>query len=128
MDGRQIKDFNKRVGHFHQSLFSILKEYKVSHGVLENCFVGINPLSALKLGTIRGSFIAAMARLSLPVFEISPTRVKKIITGNGHASKEEVQLSLRQLLCGYQCSDLSYDASDALAVALSFGLSNNWLE
>lgn len=113
---------NKRVHLFHETIYSLLSDYKPTHCAIETCFVGVNPQSAIKLGLVRGAIITAVSRLGIPILEIAPTTVKKIITGHGHAKKEEVALCLETLLA-CNIGDLSYDASDALAIALSCGLS-----
>ena len=113
---------NDRVYLFHQSIYNLLKEFEPTHCAIETCFVGVNVQSALKLGLIRGAIISAVRRLEIPVLELAPTKIKKIITGNGHAQKEEIAMVLKSLL-GYDIGSLSYDASDALAIALSCGLS-----
>ena len=53
----------------------------------------------------------------------APKEVKKIVTGNGNASKECVQKSLKAFF-KYQGHFSSYDASDALAVALAFAVTH----
>ena len=113
---------NDRVYMFHDTIYKLLDEYKPTHCAIETCFVGINPQSAIKLGLLRGAIITAVCRLRIPILEIAPTKVKKIITGNGHAKKEEIAETLKALM-GYDVGSLSYDASDALAIALSCGLS-----
>lgn len=61
--------------------------------------------------------------------EISPTSVKKFLTGNGKASKEDVDVGIRKYLIkeqqGYRFT--SNDTSDAVAVAISFAIKNKIL-
>jgi len=83
---------------------------------VEKVFVYRNADSALKLGQARGAAICAVAGFDLPVFEYSPTEIKKSVVGNGHASKEQVQHMVKVLL-GLSQSP-SADAADALAAAL----------
>ena len=113
--------FNKRIAMFHSAVYELLLEFKPNLCALETCFLGKNPQSALKLGMVRGAIISAVYRLDIPLYEIAPTKVKRIITGNGRAKKEEVAESLKRLIhCNFD--GLSHDASDALAIALSCGL------
>lgn len=112
---------NKRISMFHNAVYELLLEFKPTLCALETCFMGKNPQSAIKLGMVRGAIVSAVYRLNIPLYEIAPTKIKKIITGNGRAPKEEVAGSLKSLL-GYDLGGLSYDASDALAIALSCGL------
>ena len=112
---------HKRAQLFHNTLYNLLTEYKPTHVVLESGYFGINAQSSLKLGLIRGAMIAAVGRCSMDISEITPAQVKKIITGNGHATKEQITFALKTLI-GYDATDLSYDATDALAVGLSYGI------
>ena len=113
---------NDRVYLFHESIYKLVLEFEPTHCAIETCFVGVNAQSALKLGLVRGAIISAVKRLNIPILEIAPTKVKKIITGNGHAKKEDMATTLKALM-GFDLGNLSYDASDALAIALSSGLS-----
>ncbi|MBP6218132.1 MAG: crossover junction endodeoxyribonuclease RuvC [Oligoflexales bacterium] len=110
-----------RIGQLHNALYELIRELKPSICVFENVYSGKNPLSALKLGQVRGAFIAAAARCSVKAEEIASTRVKSLVTGRGHASKTEVSEALK-LLMGFEQGSLPHDASDALAIALSYGL------
>jgi crossover junction endodeoxyribonuclease RuvC len=65
--------------------------------------------------------MTAVTREGIPVVEVTPTHVKKCIGGKGSADKEQVSLSLKALI-GFERGDLPHDVSDALAIALSFGL------
>jgi crossover junction endodeoxyribonuclease RuvC len=115
-----------RIGQLHQAMHELLHEIQPSVCVLESSFMGINPRSALMLGQARGALIASCARHSVPIHELTPSEVKKTITGKGNADKEQVALSLRHLLA-FERQGLSYDVSDALAIALSWGLHHSTL-
>ena len=112
----------ERIGLLHDSLVSLIEELQPDVVVLEKAFYGVNVSSALKLGETRGALIAAARRFSLPVRELTPASVKKTIAGNGRASKEEVNLALRTLL-KFELGSLPHDVSDAVALALCYGLS-----
>jgi crossover junction endodeoxyribonuclease RuvC len=70
----------------------------------------------LKLGRAQAAAILAIKNSGLEVSEYFPKVVKKSITGNGNASKEQVAFMLKKMI---QLPDekLSNDATDALAVA-----------
>lgn len=114
-----------RIGMMHQSMFELIQEFRPKICVMESVFLGKNVRSALTLGQIRGAFISAATRCSASISELSPTTVKKVISGNGHAAKEEVHRAL-QALIGFNKGQLPYDASDALAIALCFSLRSAW--
>lgn len=90
--------------------------------ILESAFFGVNARSALKLGEVRGAIISSLGFSDICVFEVSPNFVKKNITGNGHATKEQVKLSIESLL-KISLNNAPYDVSDAIAIGLSFCLS-----
>jgi crossover junction endodeoxyribonuclease RuvC len=113
---------SERTGHLHEALHQLASQYKPEICVIERAFTGINPHSALRLGETRGAVISAVRRLSIEVAEITPTEVKKIITGQGHASKEQVALAIKYLL-NYERGELPHDATDAVAIGLSYSLS-----
>lgn len=111
-----------RSGYLHEAMFQLTEKYQPEWCAIEKAFVGINVNSALRLGETRGALIAAVRRHRINIAEITPTQVKKSITGQGHASKEQVAAALKYLL-GFDRGDLPHDASDAIAIALSHALS-----
>lgn len=112
---------SERTGQLHNSLYSLAEFHRPDVCVIEKAFTGINPLSALRLGETRGALIAAARRLSISIEEIASTQVKKTVTGQGHATKEEVARAL-EVLIGFSRGHLPYDVTDAVAIAVAFGL------
>jgi len=76
-----------------------------------------HPRTAIIMGHARGVVFAGAARAGIPVFPYAATRVKKSLTGNGRASKKQVQLMIRSTL-GLTNIPEPADAADALAIAL----------
>ncbi len=116
------KLYSDRLGLLHIQMAELIEEIDPDICVIEKSFSGVNLNSAIKLGEARGALIAAVKRLQKPLFELAPTTVKKTITGLGLAKKEQVCQMLEQVW-GFQKGSLPYDATDALAIALSYGLS-----
>ena len=114
--------FPERIGLLHEKLYELIGELKPSHCVIEDSFCGNNPRSALKLGQARGALISAIQRHRLPIVELTPAHVKSMIAGRGAASKEELSRYLSmQFLKDF--TKVPLDATDALAIALAFGVS-----
>jgi crossover junction endodeoxyribonuclease RuvC len=113
---------HERSGHLHDAMFQLAEKYTPEWCAIEKAFTGINPNSALRLGETRGALIAAVRRLNIKVGELTPTHVKKTITGQGHATKEQIAEALKYLV-GFDRGTLPFDASDAIAIALSHALS-----
>jgi len=82
---------------------------------LENVFFGKNVSSLVKIGEARASAMLAAAQKNVPVVEYPPARVKQAISGNGQASKVQVQKMMKLLLGLVETPP--EDAADALAVA-----------
>jgi crossover junction endodeoxyribonuclease RuvC len=106
-----------RLRAIHRRVVEIIQELKPDEAAFEGVFYSANVQSALKLGHARGVCIHAAAAADLPVYEYSPAEVKSAVTGYGRAEKLQVQQMVRALLKLVEGPD-SYDASDALAVAI----------
>ena len=59
------------------------------------------------------------AEFNLTLYEFSARRIKQSLTGNGNASKEQVQFMVQKLLSIKQLPS-PMDASDALAAAICY--------
>jgi crossover junction endodeoxyribonuclease RuvC len=105
-----------RLAALYDALLAIIAEHLPDQAAVEETFVNKNPASTLKLGQARGVVLLAPARAGLPVAEYSANRVKKAVTGTGHAAKQQVETMVRTLLPGAAAD--SADAADALAVAI----------
>jgi crossover junction endodeoxyribonuclease RuvC len=101
----------------HEQVAAVIREWKPDAAAIESLFHSANVQSALKLGHARGVCIHAAASANVPVYEYSPAEVKNAVTGYGRAEKPQVQQMVRALLKLVDWP-VSYDASDALAVAI----------
>jgi crossover junction endodeoxyribonuclease RuvC len=59
----------------------------------------------------------AAVEAGLPVFEYTPTEIKKAVVGHGRAEKPQVQQMVK-LLLGLREVPSPHDAADALAIAI----------
>jgi crossover junction endodeoxyribonuclease RuvC len=106
-----------RLTAIHRGVVKVILDYQPKVAAFEGVFHATNVQSALKLGHARGVCIQAAASADLSIYEYSPAEVKSAVTGYGRAEKPQVQQMVRSLLrMGDQLN--SYDASDALAVAI----------
>ena len=99
-----------------EQLRSVIKKFKIESGAIEKAFVKNDPLAALKLGQARASAMIALGESEIEVREYAPNYVKKIFTGRGHATKEEVE-RMASLQFPKVCFSQS-DEADALAIAV----------
>ncbi len=106
------------------ALFDRIGDIVAAHApavlAIEDVFHGKNLQSAFKLGQARGVVIVAAQIAGMDVFEYAPRLVKKAITGNGGAGKDQVQRMIGRILSRDDLPE-SEDVSDALAVAVCHG-------
>lgn len=95
----------------------IVNRFHPDSASIEVAFVHKNIRTAMILSLARGSVIAALAELGVPVYEYSPKTAKRAAVGRGDASKEQVALMMSSI-CGIDISGVPDDATDALALAL----------
>lgn len=94
----------------------VIESHSPESAAIEETFVNRNPQSTLKLGLARGVVLLAPARAGLDVAEYAANRVKKSVTGTGHAAKVQIQMMVKTLLPTAALE--TADAADALAVAI----------
>jgi crossover junction endodeoxyribonuclease RuvC len=75
------------------------------------------PRTAILMGHARGVICLAAGRAGIEVIHYEPTRVKKVMTGNGRAPKHQIQLAVKMQL-GLPSLPEPADVADALAIAL----------
>lgn len=102
-------------------LNSVIERTKPDITAFESVFFSKNVQSLAKLSHARGAAILSAAMQDLPIAEYSPREVKKAVTGNGNASKQQVQFMVRTLLKIDETPEF-FDATDALAVAICHSL------
>ena len=112
-DGWALSD---RLLQIQDGLQEVMEAYMPVDSAIEETFVNQNPTTTLKLGMARGVAIVSAAKFGLPVAEYKPNKVKKVVTGVGHANKDQIQMMINVILPG--CKIENADAADALAVAI----------
>jgi len=98
-------------------LLELIAEHRPDCVAIERVFQGRNVASLIGLGEGRGVALLAAAKHALPIFEYTPAEVKKTITGNGGATKDQVARWVRAELKDVEAKAVR-DLTDALAIAL----------
>ncbi|MCL2625170.1 MAG: crossover junction endodeoxyribonuclease RuvC [Planctomycetaceae bacterium] len=75
------------------------------------------PRTAILMGHARGAICLAAAQSGIPVHSYAATQIKKLLTGSGHAPKDQMQRAI-QLELQLPRIPEPPDVADALAVAL----------
>ncbi len=110
-------DFAQRLAFIFNGVSEICKKFKPTECSIEVIFVNKNGKTTLLLGHARSAAITAVATKDIPVFEYEPNKVKKALTGIGHADKDQIYKMLTILLPA--AHPKTADESDAIAIALT---------
>ena len=108
--------FEVRLLTIYEQMFKFFENYQPEIVAFEQIFYSKNVKVALKMGHARGVALLAAAKAHIPINEYSPREVKMSVTGNGNASKHQVQQMICHLL-NLSSVPSSYDITDAMAVA-----------
>ncbi len=99
-------------------LSGIIEQFNPDAVAVENLYSHYeHPKTAIIMGHARGIVFLKAAEADLPVYPYAATRIKKSLTGNGRASKRQMQLMICSIF-GLKEVPEPPDAADALAVAL----------
>lgn len=107
----------------NESVVGFIDRFAPDVMALESVFYGQNVASLVRIGEARASAMLAAAERKIPVMEYPPARVKEAISGNGRASKIQIQQMVKHRL--QMKTPPETDAADALAVALCHVQSQN---
>jgi crossover junction endodeoxyribonuclease RuvC len=107
----------ERLLEIHDGLNAVIEEHVPGIAAIEDAFFHKDVKSAIKIGQGRGAAMIACARGGLEVTSYPPATIKKAVTGNGRAAKEQVRAMVMQLL-GVREKISPLDATDALSIAI----------
>ena len=104
-------------------LYNGIREVIAAHGP---CAMGIeelyshykHPVTAIKMAHARGVLCLAAAQASVRTIPLPSTRIKKLVTGNGRAGKQQVSGMVKHLL-GIETEIKPADVTDALAACIA---------
>ena len=113
------ESLSKRLKTIYNDIKEIIEMHKPSIMSIEEVFYGKNVKSALLLGHARSIPMVVSANYDMPLYEFSSRRIKQSITGNGNATKEQVQFMVQKILLMDSMPE-PLDASDALAAAICY--------
>jgi crossover junction endodeoxyribonuclease RuvC len=115
VSGSALEQKLNRIAEDTQSLLESFKPDVVAVEELYSHYA--HPRTAILMGHARGVILQKCAEAAIEVRSFSATRIKKSITGNGRASKEQVQRTIQTILSLAELPEPS-DVADAIAAAL----------
>ena len=117
-EGRGSGEMAPRLVALYNGIAEVIEQFRPSVAVVEQLYAHYDhPRTAILMGHARGVIFLAAAQHGIPVVSYASTQVKKIVTGNGRASKDQVQRTIQREL-GLATMPDPPDVADALAVAL----------
>ena len=121
---KQHAELPRRLEAIFNRIGSVIDRALPDEASIESVFFAKNAQSLAKLSHARAAGMLAATLKQLPVNEYSAKEVKRAVTGNGNASKEQVQFMVKTMLNIEETPDF-FDATDALAVAICHALKAN---
>jgi crossover junction endodeoxyribonuclease RuvC len=110
-------DMAMRLLELYTHLAALLDETQPDRVAVEQLYAHYkHPRTAILMGHARGTILLAAAQRGLPIAHLASTLVKRSITGNGHASKQQVQRAVA-MLCKLAAPPEPPDVADAIAIA-----------
>jgi crossover junction endodeoxyribonuclease RuvC len=99
-----------------KELKKVISLYSPNEAAVEKIFVNKNPKSSLTLGYARAITILVLQMTKLTMNEYDANYIKKSITGDGHAGKDQIIFMVKQVVkdSNIKC----HHAADALATAI----------
>ncbi|WDL74865.1 crossover junction endodeoxyribonuclease RuvC [Helicobacter winghamensis] len=103
---------------FVEGIDLVLKQHKIDSVAIEDMFYAYNPKTVIKLAQFRGALSLKILQELGNFAEYTPLQVKKALTGNGKAAKEQVAFMVKRLL-GIKGEIKPLDITDAIAIAIT---------
>jgi crossover junction endodeoxyribonuclease RuvC len=116
--GMAKQSLTERLVEIHHGVAEVIATFKPGVMALEQLYSHVaHPRTSILMGHARGVICLAAAEAGIPVVHYPATQIKRILTGNGRASKEQMQMAIeRELRLGARPEPP--DVADALAVAI----------
>ena len=105
-----------RLKQIHDRVTAVIDRTHPDECAVEMPVYGKSAQAMLKLGRAQAAAVIACLNREVAVSQYTPKEVKKSVTGNGNASKEQVAFMVGHLLKGAKTDE--HDAADAIAVAI----------
>lgn len=109
----------RRLSQLYEKVVNLVKDTKPHVAVLEELYSHYkHPRTSILMGHARGIICLAIEEEGVQLVNYPTTRIKKAITGRGHASKQQIQRTVASLL-NLKSVPEPVDVTDALALAVA---------
>lgn len=107
----------ERLVMLEKKIAEMISEVEPDEIAIEELFFNTNITTGIKVAQARGVIVLTCVKHCGKLFEYTPLQIKSTVTGNGTASKQQVQYMVRTLL-RLKETPKPDDAADALAAAI----------
>jgi crossover junction endodeoxyribonuclease RuvC len=108
-----------RLKKIYRGVRGLIDKFKPKILILEKLYSHYrHPVTVILMGHGRGVVCLAAGERNIRVVSYPAKKIKKAVTGNGNASKEQVQRMVGSIL-GIKRANVPVDVTDALAAALT---------
>lgn len=112
------KELGQRLNQLAGDMREVLEKHKPGVVSVEQLYSHYqHPRTAILMGHARGVLLQQAAAMDAQVYSFSATRIKKALTGNGHAGKPQMQRAIQSMLSLAKLPEPA-DVADAIAAAL----------
>ena len=112
------RSIESRLNQIAEDIDELLAKFKPEVVAVEQLYSHYaHPRTAILMGHARGVILQRCAQAGIEVKSFGATRIKKCITGSGHASKEQIQKTIKTLL-SLSAVPQPNDVADAIAAAM----------
>lgn len=109
----------QRLRELHQTLLALIRRWKPEAVAIEKLFFAANARTAMAVAEARGVLLLTVVLGGTTVYEYTPAEIKKTITGQGNADKQQVRKMLGLIMPETKALNARDDVFDAVAVALT---------
>jgi crossover junction endodeoxyribonuclease RuvC len=112
------KDLGQRLNQLAGDMREVLEKHRPGVVSVEQLYSHYqHPRTAILMGHARGVLLQQAAAVNAEIYSFSATRIKKALTGNGHAGKPQMQRAIQSMLSLAKLPEPA-DVADAIAAAL----------
>jgi crossover junction endodeoxyribonuclease RuvC len=109
-----------RLKKIYRGIAGLIDKFKPNILVLEKLYSHYrHPVTAILMGHGRGVICLAAGEQEIQLISYPAKKIKKALTGNGNASKQQVQRMVGNVLSIQNAASIPVDVTDALAAALA---------
>lgn len=110
-------ELSERLLRISKAVGDWMDEYRPDVVAMERIFERGNVSTVMHTAHAVGVMVLAAAERGIPVYQYTPSEVKKAISGNGRADKKQMTTMITRIL-GLSETPKPADAADALAIAV----------